>query len=77
MRDTQGYLKNTRQFLHNSKICASKGWSFFSSHPFCFVGLPEAHHQVWGEDRKKKDVSEFYQSITLVYVAGEVINIKP
>lgn len=46
----------------------------FSSRPFYFVGLPEAHHQVWGEDRKKKDVAEFYQSITLFYVAGKVIN---
>lgn len=49
--------------------------AFFLPHPFfCFVGLPEVHHQVWGEDRKKKNVSECYQSITLVYVAGKVIN---
>lgn len=42
----------------------------FFSHPFYF----EAHCQAWGEDRKKKVVPEFYQSITLVCVAGKVIN---
>lgn len=38
------------------------------------MGLPEADLQMWDEDRKKPDMAEFWQIISLFYVAREVIN---
>jgi len=38
------------------------------------VGFPEADLQVWDEERKKTDMAEFRQIMTLFYVARETIN---